>query len=232
MASVTLKKEYLLSSYETSEAIKTLRTNLRFSMPDLQTVCLTSCQSGDGKTTVAMNLAVSIAVDGKRVLYLDLDLRKSVVLNRVKIEGEIFGISHYLAGMADANSILCATNVPKLTMVFAGKRIANPTEMLGSKKMAAFLEAAKKTFDFVVIDAPPLGQVIDASLLCPCVDGMVVVVDAKNNSYRFVQRIRDQIEKSQGKVLGVVLNKSDSGSTAYGRYGRYGRYGKYGGKYY
>ena len=104
--------------------------------------------------------------------------------------------------------------------MFAGARVPNSAELLGSDTFAKLITALKDTFDYVIVDTAPLGQVIDCAVIAPHLDGVVMVVDATRNSYKLERRIKAQIEKSGGKVLGAVLNQVDLAE----RRGYYGRY--------
>lgn len=195
--------------FQTAEAMKTLRTNILFSGADIQTIALTSYSAAEGKSTVAFQLAASMAQTGKRVLLLDADLRGSVLANRLKVRGAVKGLSHYLSGMANANELLYETDVAGMYIMFAGPRVPNAAELLGSKSFPTLITALKDVFDYIIVDAAPLGQVIDCAVMAPSLDGVLMVVDANHNSYKLEQRIKAQLEKSGGKILGVVLNRVD-----------------------
>lgn len=195
--------------FRTAEAIKTLRTNILFSGTDIQAIALTSYSEAEGKSTVAFQLAASMAQAGKRVLLLDADLRGSVLANRLKIREEIKGLSHYLSGLVSAKELLYETDVKGMYIMFAGPRVPNAAELLGSKRFPTLITALKEVFDYIIVDAAPLGQVIDCAVMAANLDGVLMVVDTSHNSYKLEQRIKAQLEKSGGKVLGVVLNRVD-----------------------
>ncbi len=202
-------KQFVTKAFHVSEAIKTLRTNLMFSGEGIRVVALTSFSASEGKTTTAFQLAASLAQAGKRVLLLDADLRKSVLANRLQVRGKVNGLSHYLSGMANVSDLLYETDLPGLYVMFAGVRIATPAEVLGSNQFHKLIPALREVFDYVIIDTPPLGQVIDCAIIAPEVDGVVMVVDSSNNSYKLERRVKQQLESSGGKILGVVLNRVD-----------------------
>lgn len=202
-------KQFMTKEFQTAEAMKTLRTNLMFSGASVKAVALTSFSAAEGKSSISFQLAASIAQAGKQVLLLDADLRKSVLQSRLQVRGAINGLSHYLAGMANANELLCQTDVPGMYIMFAGKRVSNPAELLGSEGFAKLITALKDAFDYIIVDAAPLGQVIDCAVMAPVLDGVLMVVDTTRNSYKLERRIKNQLEKSGGKILGVVLNRVD-----------------------
>ena len=133
-------------------------------------------------------------------------------------------MSHYLSGQYPLDEVLNATNIENLSIIFAGPVPPNPAELLGSTLFQNLVTAFRSVYDYVIIDTPPLGSVIDSAVVAQNCDGAVMVIGANTISYRFAQEIRDQLEKSNCKILGVVLNKVNVKSRRY--------YGKYYGKYY
>ena len=121
-----------------SEAYKTLRANLQFCGSNIKSIAVTSCTPAEGKSTTSLNLAKSLADSGKRILFIDADMRKSVLISRCRVTGTVLGLSHYLSGQAAFGDVVCSTNVPNLHVIFAGKVPPNPAELLGGKsfKMA------------------------------------------------------------------------------------------------
>ena len=229
-------------SYSVREAFKTLRTNFLFCGDDIKTVLVTSCVKNEGKSTISLELAKSLALSDKKVLLIDADLRKSIFATRYTINTEdVIGLSEYLSGQAQYNDIIYSTQNENLQMIFAGAVPPNPVELLGSVKFDNLIKGVRETYDYVIIDAAPLGAVIDASAISAFVDGAILVITANEISYRFAQDVKSQLERSNCKVLGAILNRipMKSGSyynnyykKYYGRYKKYG-YGKYGkyGKY-
>lgn len=219
-------KRFIVNEFHTAEALKTLRTNLMFSGSDVKAIALTSHSASEGKSTIAFQLAASMAQAGKRVLLLDADLRKSLLPRRLGIKGKVEGLSHYLSGMANVAELLYETDVPGMYIMFAGTLVPNAAELLGNPSFARLIPALKESFDYIIVDAAPLGQVIDCAVISPAVDGILMVIDSTNNSYKLERRMKAQLEKSGGKILGVILNCVDFND-------RHGYYGKgYGSGYY
>ena len=200
---------YIAKDFQTAEAIKTLRTNVMFCGEEIKAVGLTSFSATEGKTTISFQLAASFAQAGKRVLLMDADLRKSVLANRLRVHGKVQGLAHYLSGAANVADLLCQTDVPGLYIMFAGARVPNAAEALGSRNFKKLIPALKENFDYIIVDAAPVGQVIDCAIVAPDLDGMLMVVDATKNSYKMERRVKSQLEKSGGKVLGAILNRVD-----------------------
>ncbi|MDY2698412.1 MAG: polysaccharide biosynthesis tyrosine autokinase [Lachnospiraceae bacterium] len=217
--------------YRTREAFKTLRSNIEFCGGDTKMIAVTSCTPNEGKSSVAMELARAFAEAGNKTILIDADMRKSVLVGRYKTGAVKLGLTHKLVGRVDYGDVMCTTNVPNLYMIFSGPVPPNPSELLGGSKFKELLEQMRKIFDYVIVDTPPLGSVIDAAVASQSCDGTVLVVESNAVSYRFVQRVKEQLDKAGCRILGVVLNKVDMSSKGY--YGHYGNYyGKYYGKYY
>ena len=220
--------------YSSAEAYKSLRTNIEFCGKEVKVIGLTSCIPDEGKTTVALNLARSFAESGKKVLFVDADMRRSVLVGRYRISSDsINGLSHFLAGYKDVDEVMCQTNVENLYVMLAGSVPPNPSELLGNERFKEFITSTRDFVDYVIIDCPPLGSVIDAAVIAQVCDGMAIIMSSKTISYKFAQKVKDQLEKTNCRILGVILNKVrvKEGGYYYGRY--YGRYyGKYYGKYY
>lgn len=217
--------------YRVREAFKTLRSNIEFCGEDIKSIAVTSCTPNEGKSSIAMEMAKAFAQAGKRTALIDADMRKSVLVGRYRTGAVKMGLTHVLAGRAGVEEILCETNVPNLYIAFSGPVPPNPSELLGGERFEKMMKSLRTTFDYVIVDTPPLGSVIDAAVAAKRCDGTVLVVESNAVSYHFVQKVKEQLEMAQCRILGVVLNKVDM--TTKGYYGHYGRYyGKYYGKYY
>ena len=234
MESVSLRnvKE---QSYSVRESLRALRTNIEFCGDDIRTILFTSTAPNEGKSTVVYELARSIASAGKTVLLIDTDMRKSVMVGRHRAKSvsgqEIYGLSHYLSGQKNIEQVLYATNVTNLFMIFAGRAVPNPTEILEKRYFDDLLRVARKTFNYVLIDCAPLGAAIDAAAIAKKCDGAVLVIAQGQVSGRAVASAEKQLEASSVKILGAVLNKVKLEKSHYGKY--YGNYyGKYYGSYY
>lgn len=228
--------------YARKEAFNSLRTNLQFCGVDNKVIMFTSCTPNEGKSTVTMELARSLSDDGKRVILIDADLRKSVFMGRYRIqsEEEIFGLSHYLSGQKKLEEVVNETDIQHFDMIVAGPFAPNPTELLGKERFTKLLAALKEQYDIVLVDCPPLGWVIDAAVIAPNCDGAIIVVESNTISYRYLQEVKKQLEVTGVPILGAVLNKvkvekggyynryySGHYKGYYNKYGKYGKYGKY-----
>lgn len=225
--SVVLKEDHEMD-FRTREAYKTLRANLEFAGDDIKVIAVTSCTPNEGKSSISMNLAKAIAESGKKVILIDADLRKSVLVGRYKTGAVKYGLTHYLSGQKTFNEVYCNTNIKNLYVAFSGPVPPNPSELLGGKYFASMVKSLRSIFDYVIIDTPPLGSVIDSAIVAKQCDGSVIVIASNEISYKFAQKVKEQLEVAECRILGCVLNKVNL--TRKGYYGKY--YGRYYGRYY
>lgn len=211
--------------YGRREAFNSLRTNIQFCGADLKTILFTSCAPNEGKSTITFELARSIAENGKKVVLVDADLRKSVMLGRYKAQAaqkRTGGLSHYLSGQASIGDILCNTNIPNFDVILTGPLSPNPTELLNGELFEELLALLRVSYDMIIIDSPPLGSVIDAAVIAPHCDGAVLVIESNATSHRLAADVKKQLEMANCKILGAVLNKVKIEKTKYYKY--YGEY--------
>lgn len=217
------------------EVFRTLRTNIQFSGVENRVIAITSCTPDDGKSTITFNLALALAEAGKKTLLLDADMRKSVLPTRLQLEGELQGLSHLLSGQLSVTDVLYGTNIKNFFIMPTGVFPSNPTELLGNGRFEKLLTALRNTFDYIIIDTPPLGNVIDAAVIASNADGSILVLAADNSGRVEAKSVVEQLKSANKNILGVVLNKVDIKKNGY--YGRkysgyYGKkYGYYGKKY-
>ncbi|WP_026516929.1 CpsD/CapB family tyrosine-protein kinase [Butyrivibrio sp. MC2021] len=221
-----LKLEKKELPFAMAEEIKNLRTGITFSGADIKAILFTSSTPNEGKSTISLELARSFAELGKKVVYLDCDLRKSIFNCKIR-EGKIVsGLSHYLTGQSKIEDIIYENDPGdddvKFYVIPSGPSSNSPTELLSSDLFDKLLEKLREDYDMVIVDAPPLGSVVDASIVSSKVDGTVIVVEAGNINYKAIQKVRDKLDASGAKILGVVLNKVDKSRKSYGYY----KYGK------
>lgn len=216
-------------SYGLTEELNTLRTNIQFSGADKKVIMFTSCMAGEGKSSTVFYLANSLTELGKKVLIVDADMRKSVMVRNVK-EGMVDkGLSHYLSGQCNLADAVYGTDVRGLHMVFAGPIPPNPTELLSSDLFGNTLKSFREIYDYILVDTAPLGMVVDAAIIAKNCDASILLIEANSVKYRFAQSVKEKLAATECPVLGVVLNKVDRSKD--GRY--YSKYydQKYGGYY-
>lgn len=220
--------------YQAVEALNTLCTNLSFTGGNIRVVMVTSCYQGEGKSFVTMNLLRSMAQLGMRVVLVDADLRASALQENYDIQiGGAFdqrykGLTGYLAGQCEMDSIIGKTNIPGAHLILAGKTVKNALPLFNTSAMGDLLGELKKTFDLVVVDAPPIGTVIDAAKIGEVCDGTLFVVESGRITAEKLKESVAQIEKAGCPVMGYVVNKLDE--KKYGERDKYENYYYAGGK--
>lgn len=145
MEKVTINAEVDMSRQE-REIFRTLRTNIEFTGVENRIIAVTSCMPNDGKSTVAFNMACIFAESGKKTLLMDADLRKSVLLKRLRVSGNMKGLSHLLSGQASAADAIYSTNIEKLYLMPTGVFPSNPTELLGNERFQQLIAALRDNF--------------------------------------------------------------------------------------
>lgn len=197
-----------------TEAYKTARINIEFSIPEKKCKCvlLTSPGIMEGKTTTSINLAAAFAkqVD-KKAVVIDCDLHKPRIKKYLNIKNRI-GLSEYLCKPVPLESILCETDVEGLTAICCGEIPPNPSELLASDKMTDLIEKLRERYDYIVIDTPPINLLSDTLLLTKHCDGVVAVVRARKTQYRDVDKMLEKLNVSGAKMLGFILNRDVNGS--------------------
>lgn len=205
-----------------SEAYRTLRTNIQFSSFDneLDTILVTSSGPAEGKSTTAANLALSMAEVDKKVLLIDCDLRKPSLHKKFNISNNK-GLSNLLIGQFKFDEVAQKYS-DNMCILTSGTVPPNPSEMLASKKMKQFLEEAKKIFDFIILDTPPVVAVTDAQLLSTMVGGVLLVVAAGQAEIGAAEKAKELLNNVKANIVGVVLNKAEvTGGKKYGYYNYY-----------
>ena len=220
--------------YDVNEAMKLLRTNLQFCGKDKKVIMITSTLADEGKSTVSINLCRSLAQLGSRVILLDADMRKSVLADRISKEKNLPGLSHLLSARSGLEDVLMETDMENFHMILAGRVPPNPAELLSGARMHKLIEICREEYDYVIVDCPPINLVVDAAIVAPLCDGIVMVVCSGNVPYRLAQGALDQLQATGCPVLGAVLNMVDQKNEKYyyrkGYYSK-GYYQKYYGEY-
>ncbi|HSQ87829.1 CpsD/CapB family tyrosine-protein kinase [Romboutsia sp.] len=206
-----------------SEAYRSIRTNIEFSNVDenIKVIMVTSSKQNEGKSTVISNLAVSFAsLEDKKVLIIDGDLRNPTVHRTFGISN-IYGVTDILLGYKTFEECVGSVGSSNLDILTTGKIAPNPSEMLGSSRMREFINSIRDSYDYIFIDAPPIGIVTDAGVMSSFVDGTVLVVASKETDVEMVKIAKERLNQVNAKILGCVLNKFEEKKSAYGYYGYY-----------
>jgi receptor protein-tyrosine kinase len=198
----------------TGEAYRALRTAIRFreSSQHLKTVLVTSAAAGDGKSTIAANLAIAMSLDGAKVILIDADLRRTRLANMFDLPDGA-GLTDVLLGKVALSDALVAWS-RGLSILQVGTHTLNPSEALGSQAMVQVLEEAKRIADIVIVDAPPVLPVADPTVLAALVDGTVIVCRWGRTSTHAAESTRSMLDNVGADVIGVVLNAEGGGRSA------------------
>ena len=188
---------------------------------NLKVIAVSSVKENEGKSTTSTNLAVAFARAGYKTLLVDCDIRNSVMTGVFRSRDKIQGLTDFLSGRSQLNQILYPTDFPNLDIIESGQVAPNPTGLLQSKNFTVMMDALREHFDYIIVDTPPIGIVIDAAIIAQRCDGTVLITESGAN---------EQLEQTGTPFLGVVLNKFNIKATEYGSYGGYGSYGEYGKK--
>lgn len=219
MEAITLKLPGA-NDFFIQEAYKVLRTNVQFSGQNIKVLAITSCHENEGKTTISLHLAKSFAELGKRVLLIDADMRKSVMAGRNTTAKNTKGLSEVLTGMNALDECLYTTQYNKLHILFSGKYPPNPVELISSKYFAQLITNAREVYDYIIIDTPPLGRVIDAAIVSSLCDGTMLVMGNNRIRSKQAREVVSQLKMSNAKILGVIRNNTKKKEKSY--YKKYG----------
>ena len=226
------------TSFTITEAYKSIRTNIIFSLANetgCKKILVTSSEPGEGKSTTTLNLAITFAQTGAKVLVIDCDLRKPRLHRYIGTDRKN-GLSDLLIGLVDVKQAIYHHDEYNLDCITAGQIPPNPVELLSSRAMQSLMDYLSDKYDYIFIDTPPVTLVTDACSMAKFVSGYVVVVRQNYTIHELLEKTRSSIEFAEGKLLGYVVNDTKpTVGIGYGKYG-YSRYGyryryRYGYKY-
>ncbi len=219
-------------SYAGAEAVNMLCTNLSFSGENVKKIMLTSCHASEGKSYLSMNIMRTVAKLGRSVVLVDGDLRRSMLVQKYGIQFEseetAMGLSHFLAGMADESSVVYETDIPGAYMVPVGRNVSNSLPLLNSQRFQRLLDDLAEQFDYVIIDAPPIGMVIDAAQIAKFCDGTLLVVGYNTVRRQELIDAKDQIAQTGCPILGAVMNMTEYDNYLSKKYSYKSYYSHYG----
>lgn len=205
------RKEMIVSlTYPRSsiaESFRALRTNLQFSLHELDSkvAMITSSTSGEGKTFIALNLAGIYSVAGKRTVVVGLDLRKPTLQKYMNLNNKV-GVSTYIIGKNSLEEIVHQTKYPNLDLITSGPVPPNPAELFGTEAFKRFIEELRQTYDMVILDTPPVALVTDAMLIAQHADTSLFIIRQKYTHVAALNFVNDMAEKEHVKKLSIVIN--------------------------
>lgn len=213
--------------FAASEAYKILRTNIQCGFPDVEgckVIGITSSLRNEGKSTIATNLAFMLSCDGQKVLLMEGDLRLPSLSKKLDLKSSK-GLSDYLTGRisADRNYIQYSSKAPNMPVLCAGRIPPNPSELLGSERMEKFMDKLRSTFDYIILDLPPVNIVSDPLSVAKFVDGFIIVARNEYTTKFDVKQVIKKLTIVDAKILGIVLNGNNSlaGSSYSKKYSTY-----------
>ena len=219
--------------FRVEESYKAIRTNLVFSIMKrgCKKIVFTSSLPNEGKTTTAINIAITLAAANYKVLLIDADLRKPKVHHYFSFSNAP-GLTNYLGGTVDKTkridifSIVHSTDHENLSVICSGSIPPNPAEILASEPMVDFLDEIERDYDYIILDTPPVNVVSDALPLAKISDGVVMVVRSNSSTYPELDKTIASLEFIGAKILGFVINFTENtGRKSRGKYGYRYRYG-------
>lgn len=198
-----------VTNFQVTEAYKTLRTNVQFSVAGTDSKCkkiaVTSALPKEGKTITTINLAVTFAQTEARVLIIDCDMRRPKIHKYYDLESRV-GLSNVLSGMCTLEEAVKPTHRQNLNVIPAGLIPPNPAELIASTNMKKMLEELSESYDYILIDTPPINIVADALELVPNVDGTILVVCSAQSTHTETKKMITKFEYANAPILGFVLN--------------------------
>lgn len=218
--------------YAVEEAMNRLRVNIKFCGKNTKKILIISSVPNEGKSTVSVHLWKMLAEAGFPSVLVDLDLRKSVLKERLEFQhkGEITGLDYYLSGLSEYQDVVYETNISNGYVVPVSNLLENPSALLEDPRMGELLNRLEEDYRYVIIDSPPLDSVADGALIASLCDGAILVVRSGMTSKRLVRQSLQQLDRVHCRLLGMVLNRVETKSRAYQKY--YGKYGSYYNDYY
>ncbi|MCE7791176.1 CpsD/CapB family tyrosine-protein kinase [Salipaludibacillus sp. CUR1] len=199
-----------------SEQFRTLRTNIQFASIDRQikTIMVTSSSPAEGKSTTIANLGVVLAQQHNRVLFVDSDMRKPTVHFTFQVPNHT-GLTTVLTQQTKLENTILESSIPRLDILPSGPVPPNPSELLGSRAMQAFVTDVAQKYDYVLFDAPPVNAVTDPQLLSRLVDGTILVLRSGQTEEEDAKKAVDQLKKVNAHIIGAVLNDRELENSQY-----------------
>ena len=207
MAQINLLTNKNMINAESEEYFSALRSNIQALENNKKVIMISSVLEGEGKTTAAVNLAVSFAELGMKTMLIDANTRNSNMAGCFKFKSNICGLTNYLTGTDPIEDTIYDADVKNLNIIPSGVRAKNPTEILQNKNYNIMIEVFREYYDVVIIDTPSVGGIPDAAVVAKNTDGFIMVAEANRVKKKDLESCIEELEKTGSKCMGVVLNK-------------------------
>lgn len=220
------KKKTSSDALVVQNAAKTLLANIRFASVDapVRSIVLTSSVPNEGKSTVAYNLAQAIASSGKRTLIVECDMRRRSLADMIGVRAR-YGLYAVLSGQTELEDAVVSTPHRNLLFLDSEPHIPNPADILSSQRFRKLMSQMEESFDYVVIDTPPVGTFVDAAIIAALADATALVVRERFVKRAELQNAYDQLQKADANVIGIVMNMCEAETSEY-YYAYYNKDGK------
>ena len=216
------------TSFDTIETLKSIRTNIMFSIPkndEGKVIVVTSSSPSEGKTTTCVNLSITFAQMGAKVLLIDCDLRKARVHRYLELERQD-GVTNVLCGFTDIDSAIKRNVRENLDVLTSGDIPPNPVELFENEVFKHMIDQMKQEYEYIIIDTPPLAVVTDAAVIMKYSTGVVMIVHQNVTTFDLLDVAMDNIAKTGARILGVVMLGVEPKTKRYGYYRKMGyKYG-------
>ena len=221
MNSIEIRPEREMSG-ALKDVFRRIKINTEFSGQGQRSICVTSTASGEGKSTITFALAQAFAEDqGKKVLLVDADIRRSYLSQRLGYDSKLAGLSECITEKLSVVDSIYKTNIDGLFITPSGRLTENSTQLFKRDCFKNYLEMTRKAFDMVIIDTPPIGYVVDAAIIASLADASVMVVAANTVSRKEIKRNLLELKKANENFLGIIFNKAKEEREGYYKYYQY-----------
>ena len=191
------------------DILRRIKVNTEFSGKGQKSICITSSSAEEGKSTISYGLAVAFAEDqGKNILLIDADIRKSHIAERLGYSKKLKGLTECITEQASVTDVIYKTNIENLYITPSGRLTENSTQLFKRESFGNFLKEVRKAFDMIIIDTPPIGYIVDAAVIASLADASIMVVGANIVSKKIIKKSINDLKNANENFLGAVFNKA------------------------
>ena len=208
MNRISLNTRYV--SEEVLMEYETLCVNMSLPSEDKKVIAVVGCSQDDDSDEISLRLATTLAKRGNRTLLINANMREYCALENAQKDAGTQGLAHYLNGKSELKDIINMTDSKDLFITFAGAQTVAASELLSGGRFGVMIQAIKKIYDYVIINTPPAGKIIDATITAKSCDGIIMAIKAGNDKRSLARRVKEQLERSKCPILGAVLIGEDT----------------------